>query len=59
VEDFLKTFPEAREIFIDGTERPIQRQEARQKRKAHYFGKKHRHTGKNLIISDRKNELAF
>src|SRR3990167_7858045 len=25
VEDFLKAFPEAKEVFIDGTERPIQR----------------------------------
>ena len=32
IEDFLKAFPEAREVFIDGTERPIQRPKDRTKR---------------------------
>jgi len=59
VEDFLKAFPEAKEVFIDGTERPIQRPEAKEKQKANYSGKKHRHTRKNLIISDRKKRIGF
>ena len=59
VEDFLKAFPEAKEVFIDGTERPIQRPKDSQKQKANYSGKKHRHTRKNLIISDRKKRIGL
>lgn len=59
VEDFLKAFPEAKEVFIDGTERPIQRPKDKEKQKANYSGKKHRHTRKNLIISDRKKRIGL
>lgn len=59
VEDFLKAFPEAKEVFIDGTERPIQRPKDSEKQKANYSGKKHRHTRKNLIISDRKKRIGL
>lgn len=59
VKDFLKAFPEAKEVFIDGTERPIQRPKDKERQKANYSGKKHRHTRKNLIISDRKKRIGF
>lgn len=59
VEDFLKAFPEAKEVFIDGTERPIQRPKNAEKQKANYSGKKHRHTRKNLIISDRNKRIGL
>lgn len=59
VEDFLKAFPEAKEVFIDGTERPIQRPKDKKKQKDNYSGKKKRHTRKNLIISDKKKKIGF
>jgi len=59
VEDFFKAFPETREVFIDGTERPIQRPKNSKKQRANYSGKKHCHTRKNLIISDRKKRIGF
>lgn len=59
VEDFLRAFPEAREVFIDGTERPIQRPRDKAKQKNNYSGKKKRHTRKNLIISTRKKRIGF
>lgn len=59
VEDFLKAFPEAKEVFIDGTERPIQRPQDQEKQKANYSGKKHRHTRKNLIISTKQRRIGF
>ena len=59
VEDFFKAFPEAKEVFIDGTERPIQRPKDKEKQKANYSGKKKRHTRKNLIISTRKKRIGF
>ncbi len=59
VDDFFKAFPEAKEVFIDGTERPIQRPKNKEKQKANYSGKKKRHTRKNLIISTRKKRIGF
>ncbi|MBI3273732.1 MAG: transposase [Candidatus Colwellbacteria bacterium] len=59
IEDFFKAFPEAKEVFIDGTERPIQRPKDKVKQKANYSGKKKRHTRKNLIISTRQKRVGF
>ena len=59
VEEFFKAFPEAREVFIDGTERPTQRPKDKEQQKANYSGKKKRHTRKNLIISTRKRYVGF
>ena len=33
IEDFLRAFPEAKEVFIDGTERPIQRPKDKERQK--------------------------
>ena len=59
VEEFLKAFPEAREVFIDGTERPIQRPKNAERQRADYSGKKKRHTRKNLIITTRAKRIGF
>ncbi len=59
VEDFLKAFPEAKEVFIDGTERPIQRPKDRKKQKDNYSGKKKRHTVKNIVIADKNKYIGF
>lgn len=59
VEDFFKAFPEAKEVFIDGTERPIQRPKDSQRQKANYSGKKKRHTRKNLIISTKQKRVGW
>jgi len=59
IEEFFRAFPEAKEVFIDGTERPIQRPKDTEKQKANYSGKKKRHTRKNLIISTRKRYVGF
>ncbi len=59
VEDFFKAFPEAKEVFIDGTERPIQRPKDKERQKANYSGKKKRHTRKNLVMSTRKKRVNF
>ena len=59
IEEFFRAFPEAKEVFIDGTERPIQRPQNTQKQKANYSGKKKRHTRKNIIISTRHKRIGF
>lgn len=59
VKEFFEAFPEAKEIFLDGTERPIQRPKDTARQTANYSGKKKRHTGKNLILSDRKRRVGY
>lgn len=59
MEEFLQLFPEAKDLFIDGTERPIQRPKNNQKQKQYYSGKKKGHTTKNIVISDEKNRIGY
>lgn len=59
VEEFFKSFPEAKSIFIDGTERPIRRPKDNDKQKGNYSGKKKAHTKKNLVICDDKKKIGF
>lgn len=39
-------------FLIDGTERPIQRPKDKERRRAHYSGKKKRFTRKNILVSE-------
>lgn len=59
LDDFFKAFPEAKEVFIDGTERPIQRPQDQQKQKDNYSGKKKRHTVKNIVIANKDKHIGF
>lgn len=59
IEEFFQAFPEAKDIFIDGTERPIQRPKDKAKQKNNYSGKKKRHTVKNIVITDKNKRIGF
>jgi hypothetical protein len=59
VKEFFAAFPEAKEVFMDGTERPIQRPKDKARQTANYSGKKKRHTRKNLILSNRKRRIGY
>lgn len=59
VEEFFEAFPEAKEVFLDGTERPVQRPQDKVRQKADYSGKKKRHTRKNIILSTRKRRVGY
>lgn len=59
VKEFFAAFPEAREVFLDGTERPIQRPQDPQRQTASYSGKKKRHTRKNLVLATRKKRIGY
>ncbi len=59
VKEFFTAFPEAKEVFVDGAERPRQRPKNRTKQKAHYTGKKKRHTDKNLIMTDKDRRIGY
>ncbi len=59
VKEFFEAFPEAKEVFLDGTERPIQRPKDKARQTANYSGKKKRHTRKNIILSTRKRRVGY
>ena len=50
-------FPCLKEVMIDGTQRPIQPPQEQHKHKAHYSGKKKRHTPQHLILTDRARRV--
>lgn len=56
-EEYLKLFPEAKEVFADGIERSIQRSKNKKKQQKNYSGKKKMHTRKSVIISDNKRRV--
>lgn len=57
--ELLDTFPEVRDLLIDGTERPIQRPKNNEKQKKNYSGKKKRHTKKNTVISGKDKRILY
>lgn len=59
VEEFLEKFPEAKDVFFDGTERRIQRPKDNKRQNKLYSGKKKANTRKNVIVSDEKKKILF
>ena len=57
--EFVKQFPDVKELIIDGTERPIQRPQDSDKQKEHYSGKKRRHTRKHITGTTRKKRVVI
>lgn len=57
VEEFLEAFPEAKDVFIDGTERRTQKPVNPKRRKKLYSGKKKATTRKNVVVSDEKKRV--
>lgn len=57
VEAFMKEFPNVKDIFIDGTERRVQRSSDTKEQKRNYSGKKKTHTKKNIIINDERKRI--
>ncbi len=57
IEQFLARFPAVREVIVDGTERPMQRPQDKDRRKQHYSGKKKRFTRKHITGTTRKKRV--
>jgi hypothetical protein len=52
VEEFYRLFPEAKDVFLDGTERPVQKPRNPKRKKKLYSGKKKQTTRKTIVLSD-------
>lgn len=59
VEEFLILFPEAKEVMLDGVERPTVRSKKAKQQNKHYSGKKKRHTRKNLVLANGKKKVLL
>lgn len=59
VEEFFEKFPEAKDVFPDGTERPVQRPKDSKKRKKLYSGKKKRFTRKTIVVADETKRILI
>ena len=59
IEEFISFFPDVKDVFIDGTERTIQRPKDSKKQRINYSGKKKRHTVKNLVMNDDKRRILY
>jgi len=59
LKELLEIFPGVKDLFIDGTERPLQRPKDKEKQKKNYSGKKKAHTRKNILITDKNKRIGF
>jgi hypothetical protein len=59
VEEFLEKFPEVKDLFTDGVERPIQRPKNKKKQNKLYSGKKKRHMKKSIISVNEKKQILI
>jgi hypothetical protein len=57
VEEFFREFPQAKDIFIDGTERRVQKPVSQKRRKKLYSGKRKATTRKTVVVSDDKKRI--
>lgn len=59
IEEFYQKFPEAKDVLIDGTERPVQKPKNQKKRKKVYSGKKKTTTRKHIVIAAPKKKVLI
>lgn len=59
VDEFLKLYPEIKDVFLDGTERRTQKPGSLKRRKKLYSGKKKATTRKNVVVSDEKKRVLI
>src|SRR5205809_8084633 len=61
LEEIIEEFLELKELGVltDGTERPIRRPKDDEQQKAHYSGKKKRHTNKHVTITHPKTQCTL
>lgn len=56
-EEFLRLYPETKEVFVDGVERLKQRPKNKKQQKKTYSGKKKAHTRKSVVVTDKNRKV--
>lgn len=59
LDEIFRDNPELKDVFLDGSERRVQRPKDKKKRNKLYSGKKKATTRKNIIINDEKRKILF
>lgn len=59
IEEFFQAFPAAKDVFVDGSERPVQKPSKRKARTKTYSGKKKQTTRKIIIITDENKRIGY
>lgn len=59
VEEFLEKFPDAKDVFFDGVERPVQKPVKQKRKKKLYSGKKKQTTRKTVIMGNEKKKILL
>lgn len=60
IDEFVERFPQVKRVMLDGTERPIQHPQDKQRQQENYSGKKRRSTRKHLAaVGERKRVLVL
>ncbi len=56
-EEFLRLYPETKEVFVDAVERLKQRPKKKKAQQKAYSGKKKAHTRKSVVVADKKRRV--
>ncbi|MEK7339602.1 MAG: transposase family protein [Verrucomicrobiota bacterium] len=59
VEELFRKFPDLKDVFVDGLERPVQRPRKQKQQRKLYSGKKKTHTKKSVVMIDEKKHILF
>ena len=59
VEEFIRLFPAVKDVFLDGSERRIQRPKDRKAQNKTYSGKKKATTRKNILMTDENKKILL
>lgn len=59
IEEFLQVCPELKDVFIDGTERRVNKPRKQKSRDKLYSGKKKAHTRKTIVMSDEHKRIIL
>lgn len=59
VEEFMTLFPQVKDVFIDGTDRRVQRPKNPRRQNKLYSGKRKTATRKNIVVADEKRQVLF
>ena len=57
VEEFFRLYPEAKDVFVDGTDRRVQKPVSQKRRTKLYYGKRKTTTRKNIIVADEDRRI--
>jgi DDE superfamily endonuclease len=57
IKEFMEAFPEVKDVFLDGTERRVEKPKKKKRHNKLYSGKKKGTTRKNIIVADEKKRV--